>query len=54
MYDKYMNFLGEYQSASWLARNSEELFGVKLTRSKIGETCNGKRKTHKGYIFKHK
>ena len=54
MYDKNMNFLGEYESASWLERNSEELFGVKLIRSKIGETCNGKRKTHKGYIFKHK
>lgn len=45
--------LGRFNSRAELARKSEALFGVKLFASKIGDVCNGNRKTHKGYTFKN-
>ena len=45
--------LGIFLSCSELERQSERLFGVKLSHSKISAVCNGKRKTHKGYIFRY-
>ena len=53
MYDKDMNFIGEYESASWLERNSIELFGFKLLSGNISSVATGKRPHHKGYIFKY-
>ena len=54
MYDLNMNFIDEYESASWLEKNSINLFGIKLLRCKICDVCNNKRPHHKGYIFKYK
>lgn len=45
--------LGRFESRAELANKSEALFGVKLIASKIGDVCNGKRQTHKGYNFKN-
>lgn len=45
--------LGIYPSVSELSRQSEEIFGVKLSSSKIGLVCNGKRNHHKGFTFKY-
>lgn len=45
-------WLGTFYSAGELERKSEELFGVKLSNQKINAVANGKRKHHKGYIFK--
>ena len=54
IYDKEMNFIGEYESARWIEQHSIELFGVNLDSRSISTVCNGKRKTHKGYIFRFK
>lgn len=54
VYDLDMNFIGEYESVSWLGRNGEKLFGVKLTQSKISKVCRGEKPNYKGYIFKYK
>jgi len=45
--------LGIFPSCSELARQSKELFGIKLLQTGISEVCNGKNKTHHGYIFKY-
>lgn len=45
--------LGIFESATDLARKSEELFGIKLIQSCISQVCNGKIKTHKGFSFKY-
>lgn len=44
--------LGTFESMTELVRQSEQLFGVKFSQSKISLVCNGKVKTHKGYTFK--
>ena len=44
--------LGIFESASELSRLSLELFGVKLSISKISMVCSGKRPHHQGYTFK--
>ena len=44
--------LGEFRSIAELARQSENLFGMKLTASKISLVCNNQRPHHKGYTFK--
>ena len=53
MYDKNMNFIGEYESSTWLSKHSEELFNVKLLQTKICDVCNNKRPHHRNYIFKY-
>ena len=45
--------LGIFNSVIELARQSEDLFNVKLNRHYIYKVCNGKQKHHKGYIFKY-
>ncbi|MGU8679077.1 hypothetical protein ACV3Q3_13040 [Clostridium perfringens] len=45
--------LGIFSSCSELERQSEELFGVKLSQSNISIVCLGKRKSHKGFTFKY-
>lgn len=45
--------LGVFESASELSRQSKERFGIKMIRSSISAVCVGKRKSHKGYIFKY-
>lgn len=44
----------EFASIAECGRVSEEVFGVKLSPSKIALVCNGVNKTHKGYTFKFK
>jgi len=44
--------LGEFRSIAELVKQSEQLFGVKLSASKISDVCNNKKQTHKGYTFK--
>ena len=50
---KDKKILGYFKSCNELSRRSEELFGVKLTSSKISEVCSGKIKQHKGFIFEY-
>lgn len=47
--------LGVFESAMELSRQSENLFGVKLSNSNISSVCNGKYAydTYKGYSFKY-
>lgn len=45
--------LGVFESCSELARQSEDLFGVKLSSSHISRVIVGGRKTHKGFAFKY-
>ena len=54
MYNKEMDLIGEFESASWLDKHSEELLGIKLIGGKVSSVCRGERKTHKGYIFRFK
>lgn len=44
---------GIFKNASELAKQSEDLFGIRFSHSKICATCNNKQKTHKGYIFRY-
>ena len=53
MYDKEMNFIGKYESGTWVERNSKELFGVKLLKSEISKVATGKRPHYKGFIFRY-
>ena len=53
MYDKEMNFMGEYESATWIEKHSMELFGIKLLQGSISDVCNNKKPQYKGYIFKY-
>lgn len=45
--------LGIFESCAELARQSEERFGIKMIQSSISSVYVGKRKSHKGYIFKY-
>lgn len=45
--------LGIFESCAELERQSEDLFGVRLLKSKISSVCIGKRKTHKGFVFRY-
>ena len=54
MYDKNMNFIGEYESTTWLSEHSVELFGFKLDRGCMVNVCNNKKPSYKGYIFHYK
>ena len=54
MYDKEMNFIGEYESGSWLEKNSINLFGIKLFSGHISRVARGEKPQYKGYIFKYK
>ena len=46
-------FLNIFDSAVYLDRVSEDLFGVKLYKSKIGYVCRGGQEKYKGYDFKY-
>ena len=52
VFDENMNSLGVFESASYLDKHGEELFGVRLISNLISLVCNGKRKSHKNLIFK--
>lgn len=43
--------IGIFPSAKETVALMEDLYGVKLQRSKISNCCNGKRKSHQGYFF---
>lgn len=43
---------GIYPSGTYLENHGEELFGIKLSGSKISVVCNGKREHHQGFVFK--
>lgn len=45
--------LGVYPSSSYLQRESEKLFNVKLLQSGISLVCRGLQEEHKGYKFKY-
>jgi hypothetical protein len=45
--------LGIFDNCMELERKSEELFGVKLSNKHISGVCNGRRKSHKGFTYKH-
>lgn len=45
--------LGIFPSCAELERQSEKLFGVRLTVSKISLVCLGKKSQYKGYTFKY-
>lgn len=45
--------LGIFKSARELERESENLFGIKLSNKHISSVCKGKRKQHKGFTFKY-
>ena len=44
--------LGIFENSQVLAKQSEELFGIKLNPSHIRNVCLGRRKSHKGFTFK--
>jgi len=44
---------GIFENARIIEDISMEIFGVRLSRSKISSVCNKNRKHHKGYTFKH-
>jgi len=50
---KDKNILSIFESASKLSRQSEKLFGVKLTISSISNACLGKIEQYNGYTFKY-
>ena len=45
--------LGEYESAYYIAKHSEELFKIKLQHTHICKVCRGELKHHKGYYFEY-
>ncbi|NFF77684.1 hypothetical protein FCV38_11995 [Clostridium sporogenes] len=45
--------LGIFESAIEVERESEKLFGVKLSSRHIPSVCKGKRQSHKGYTFEY-
>ena len=45
--------LGIFESCAELERQSEELFGIKLSTSKISLVCNNKKSQYKGFTFKY-
>lgn len=44
--------LGIFESCAELERQSETLFGIKLSHTRIGNVCTGKWNQYKGYVFK--
>lgn len=46
-------FLGKFDSATELERQSEKIFGIKLNHCLMGYVAQGKQKQHKGYTFKY-
>lgn len=44
----------EDKNMAYIARHSLELFGTKLSSSKISRVCNGLKPSYKGFIFKFK
>lgn len=46
-------FLGKFNSASELERQSENIFGVKLDHCLMGYVAQGRQKNHKGFTFKY-
>ena len=46
--------MGEFKSVSHLAKVSQDIFNVKFISSSISGVCTGRRKSHKGYVFKYK
>lgn len=45
--------LGIFSSSNELSKKSEELFGVRLSQSKISLVANGKKKQYKGFTFRY-
>lgn len=45
--------LGIFESTKYISENSEKLFNIKFSSNSICRVCNGKRKHHKGYVFKY-
>lgn len=45
--------VGMFKSAKELEKQSEELFGIKLSNSGISLACTGKTQQYKGYTFKY-
>lgn len=52
VYDLQGQELGIFKSLNNLARQSKDIFEIKFSTGCISSVCNGKTKTHKGYIFK--
>lgn len=46
-------FLGVFESACELSRQSEKLFGTKFDNSSISKVCKGKLKIYKGFEFQY-
>lgn len=46
--------VGEFKSARHLARVSQDVFNTTFLQSSVSNVCLGKRKSHKGYVFKYK
>lgn len=53
IFNKQEISLGIFPSAYELERQSEELFGIKLSHSSISKVCAGTQKLHKGFTFKY-
>lgn len=47
-------FVGEYESASYIEKNSEKMFGELLYSSEIRRVCNGIKKSYKNFTFKYR
>lgn len=45
--------LGVFDSACHIERDSERMFGVKLSNATISLVCKGHRKHHHGYVFRY-
>ncbi len=45
--------LGIFPSSSFIERQSEKLFGIKLWQTRISEICRKNIGFHKGYTFKY-
>lgn len=45
-------FIGVYESATYIDKNSLSIFGERLVRNYIRDVCNGKRKMYKNYFFR--
>lgn len=52
VYNENDEFMGVYESASYIDKNSLFLFGIHFDFRGISSVCNGKTKTHKGFKFK--
>ena len=45
--------IGVFESMSELEEKSISIFGVQLRKSGVWDVCQGKCKTHKGFVFKY-